>query len=194
MNLVFATQNPNKLKEVRLLLPTKFRLLSLEDIGCKEDIPETAATLEGNAMIKANYVYSNYGYPCFADDTGLLVDALDGEPGVHSARYAGDHKSAQDNIDKLLQRLQPHKNRHARFITVIALKNDTEMRLFKGEVAGHIIHEKRGHGGFGYDPVFVPEGFKETFAEMPTELKNEMSHRGLALQNLVTYLNTVESN
>lgn len=188
MNLVFATQNRNKLKEVRLLLPSKFKLLSLADIGCTEDIAETADTLEENALIKADFVYNKFGYPCFADDTGLLVEALNGAPGVHSARYAGEHKNAEDNIEKLLLKLRPHQNRRARFATVIALKMKEETKLFRGEVEGLITHEKRGAGGFGYDPVFQPDGYSGTFAEQPISVKNKISHRGRALNQLLEYL------
>lgn len=188
MELVFATHNRHKLEEVRLLIPEKINLLSLEDIGCHEDIPETASTLEGNARIKANFIYNNYGYPCFADDTGLMVDALNGAPGVHSARYAGDQKSAADNVDKLLSELKDYPKRSARFITVIALRMKGKTEFFKGVVEGHITEEKRGNKGFGYDPVFIPSGYTQSFAEMTIQTKNEISHRGLALAQLSEYL------
>ncbi|MEN8798557.1 MAG: non-canonical purine NTP diphosphatase [Flavobacteriaceae bacterium] len=188
MKLVFATHNPNKLKEVRLLLPGKFELLSLDDIGCLSDIPETAPTLEGNARLKAEYVMEHFGYPCFADDTGLLVEALNGEPGVLSARYAGEQKNSEDNIDKLLSELKGIDNRKARFVTVIALITNDKLYLFEGEVKGYIEHERKGSGGFGYDPVFRPEGYSETFAEMSTLLKNQISHRGHALEKLKAHL------
>lgn len=188
MKLVFATHNPNKLKEVRLLLPGKFELLSLDDIGCLSDIPETAPTLEGNARLKAEYVMEHFGYPCFADDTGLLVEALKGAPGVLSARYAGEQKNSEDNIDKLLSELKGIDNRKARFVTIIALITNDKLYLFEGEVKGYIEHERKGSGGFGYDPVFRPEGYSETFAEMSTLLKNQISHRGHALEKLKAHL------
>ena len=158
MDLVFATHNQHKLKEARLILPENYKLFSLSDIGCMEEIPETASTLEENAEIKANYVFEKYGYSCFADDSGLLVDALDGEPGVYSARFAGNHRSDKDNMDKLLALLSDTEDRKARFVTVIALQLKGNMQFFKGEVHGHITREKRGHGGFGYDPIFQPDG------------------------------------
>ncbi|MGI9546691.1 MAG: non-canonical purine NTP diphosphatase [Flavobacteriaceae bacterium] len=192
MKLVFATQNRNKLNEVRLLLPSKFQLLSLADIGCTEEILETADTLEENALIKADYIYSKFGYPCFADDTGLLVEALNGAPGVRSARYAGEHKNAADNMEKLLMKLRPHPNRRARFVTVIALKISEESKLFIGQVEGLITSEKRGAGGFGYDPIFQPDGYLNTFAEQPIRLKNEISHRGRALRQLTDYLSDLD--
>ncbi len=191
MKLVFATNNPNKLEEVRLLLPKKFALLSLKDIGCLQDIPETAPTLEGNAILKAEYVNEHFGYPIFADDTGLLVEALNGAPGVFSARYAGEHKNADDNMDKILSELKGTDNRKARFVTVIALKTKDELHLFKGEVRGYIEQERKGSGGFGYDPIFRPEGYSKTFAEMSTSSKNQISHRGLALRKLQAYLHAV---
>ncbi|MGB5238032.1 MAG: non-canonical purine NTP diphosphatase [Flavobacteriaceae bacterium] len=193
MKLVFATQNQNKIKEVRLLLPAKFELLSLKDIGCFEDIPETEPTLEGNAILKAQYVYDHYGYPGFADDTGLLVEALNGAPGVFSARYAGDQKNSEDNIDKILSKLKGIDNRKACFITVIALKTYNQLHLFKGEVKGNIEQQRRGNNGFGYDPIFRPEGYIETFAEMSVLLKNEISHRGRALKKLRAHLHGVKS-
>ena len=187
MKLVFATHNSNKLQEVRLLMPKKYQLLSMDDIGCTEDIPETGSTLKENALIKANYVFEHYGYPCFADDTGLLVDALNGAPGVYSARYAGDQKSAEDNIDKLLNELKSSINRDARFETVIALKMEDRTEIFTGVIKGEITREKRGEGGFGYDPVFRPDGYDLTFGEMTLEMKNQISHRALALDQLSNY-------
>lgn len=175
-----------------MLLPPNFELLSLKDIGCLEEIPETALTLEGNARIKAEYIYQNYNYPCFADDTGLLVEALNGEPGVHSARFAGAHKNADDNIDKLLATLEGNANRSASFVTVIALKTTDDIRLFRGEVHGQITGERLGNAGFGYDPVFRPEGFRATFAELSTSEKNAISHRGQAFEQLLAYLNQWE--
>ena len=188
MDLVFATHNEHKLKEARLILPKHYTLLSLSEIGCHEEIPETADTLEGNARLKANFVYEHYGFSCFADDTGLLVDALDGRPGVHSARFAGDHRSDIDNMDKLLELLSGTDQRKARFVTVIALNIDGQCQLFKGEVHGTITPEKRGNSGFGYDPVFQPLGHTQTFAEMPLSMKNSMSHRARALEKLSSFL------
>ena len=188
MKLVFATHNPHKFKEISRLMPQQYKLLSLDDIGCKEDIPETGATLEANALIKANYVFEQYGYPCFADDTGLLIDALNGEPGVLSARYAGDQKDSRDNIEKVLTKLKGHQNRKARFETVIALKLNTNTKIFKGEVKGVILSEIKGTEGFGYDHIFQPEAYQSTFAEMTLELKNKISHRARALKQLTDYL------
>lgn len=187
MQLVFATHNPNKIREVQILLPKNIELLSLEDIGCKEDIPETAPDLEGNAAQKADYVTKKYGYPCFADDTGLLVDALNGAPGVYSARYAGEQKSAEDNMNKLLEQLQHHTDRSAHFKTVIALNINNQQHFFKGIVHGKITTEKRGEKGFGYDPIFTPQGYDKTFAELPISVKNEISHRGLAIKQLLAF-------
>ena len=188
MELVFATHNVHKFKEVSLLMPEQYKLLSLDDIGCNEDIPETGSTLEANALLKANHVFKKYGYPCFADDTGLLVDALNGQPGVLSARYAGDQKNSLENIEKVLTNLKGHANKKARFETVIALKMNTYTKIFKGKVSGKIISENRGTAGFGYDPIFQPDAYELTFAEMPLELKNKISHRAMALNLLTTYL------
>ena len=187
MQLVFATHNPNKLKEVQILFPKEIQLLSLKDIGCMDEIPETANDLEGNATIKANFVTDNYGYPCFADDTGLLVDALDGAPGVYSARYAGEQKNADDNMDKLLLQLHKHPNRSAHFKTVIALNLNHEQLLFKGIVQGEITTEKKGEKGFGYDPIFRPNGYNKTFAELPISVKNTISHRAKAIEQLLAF-------
>ncbi len=187
MQLVFATNNRNKLQEVQKLFPPEITLLSLEDIGCHEDIAETATTLEGNAIIKANFVTENYGYPCFADDTGLLVDALDGAPGVHSARYAGDQKNTEDNIDKLLDQLKGVSNRSAHFKTVIALNVDQKQYLFQGVVTGAIGTERKGDKGFGYDPVFIPKGYHQSFAQLPLSTKNQISHRAKATQQLLAF-------
>lgn len=191
MKLVFATHNPNKLEEVRQLLPNNIILLSLADIGLTEEIHETGKTLEENACIKADYVTKNYGYPCFADDTGLLVHTLNGAPGVFSARYAGEQKSSDDNMDKLLAELKNKKDRSARFKTVIVLNLKNERKIFEGVVEGAIIHEKRGKKGFGYDPVFIPDTYNETFAELPLSTKNKIGHRGKAIKELIGYLNTV---
>lgn len=188
MELVFATHNANKLREVALLLPGNYQLLSLDSVGCTEEIPETAQTIEGNAILKANYVNEKYQKVCFADDTGLMVDALEGEPGVFSARYAGEHKSADDNIDKLLQELSGVKNRSAMFLTVIALKSNDGLHLFKGIVKGKITEAKTGKAGFGYDPVFLPDGHHKTFAQMNTSEKNTISHRGRAMAKLIQFL------
>tara|TARA_R110000868_G_scaffold175564_1_gene412664 strand:- start:21057 stop:21638 length:582 start_codon:yes stop_codon:yes gene_type:complete len=189
MKLVFATHNQHKVNEVQSLLPNNITILSLNDIGCFEEIPETAATLEGNATLKADFVTANYGYDCFADDTGLLVDALNGAPGVLSARYAGEQKSAAANMTKLLDALKDKNNRTARFKTCIALNIQTQKLVFNGEVEGEITMEKHGTEGFGYDPIFKPTNFTETFAELPMDIKNEISHRGKAVKELITYLN-----
>ena len=188
MKLVFATHNKNKLIEVKALLPHYIELLSLDDIGCTEEIPETADTIEGNAILKAEHVRHRYGYDCFADDTGLEVDALGGEPGVFSARYAGEGKNDQANLTKLLDKLEGKKNRKAQFKTAIALNLNDNQNLFTGICKGEIIAEKRGDQGFGYDPVFVPQGFTKTFAEMSLNEKSEISHRGIAFKELITYL------
>jgi len=188
LSLVFASNNPNKIKEIQLLLPKEITILSLEDIGCLEDIPETSATIEGNAIQKANYVTEKYGYSCFADDTGLEVEALNGEPGVYSARYAGDQRNADDNMSKLLHNLVDEENRNAQFKTVICLNLNGNQHLFEGIIKGEIIREKRGSEGFGYDPIFIPNGFNKTFAEMPIDKKSKISHRGLAVEKLVEFL------
>ncbi|MFW5821829.1 MAG: non-canonical purine NTP diphosphatase [Tangfeifania sp.] len=189
--LVFATNNPNKLKELQALLGDKYQLLGLKDIGCFEEIPEEQPTLEGNARQKAFYVYENYGHSCFADDTGLEVEALNGEPGVYSARYAGEKKDAGANMDKLLHEMAKINNRKARFRTVISLVINGKEKQFEGIAEGIITREKRGNAGFGYDPVFLPEGFDKTFAEMDLQDKNKISHRGRAVQKLVKYLQTI---
>lgn len=191
VELVFATNNQHKLKEVQALLGNHFRLLSLTDIGFDEEIPEDFDTLQDNALQKARYINSRLGYNCFADDTGLEVDALNGEPGVYSARYAGEAKNPHDNIVKLLQNLSGVKNRRAQFRTVIALILDGNEYLFEGKVNGEIIDKGRGSDGFGYDPIFLPEGYSQTFAEMPLELKNQISHRGRAVAKLVDFLKSI---
>jgi XTP/dITP diphosphohydrolase len=188
MKLVFASANTNKIEEIRQMFPQHIELLSLEDIGCFEDIPETADTIEGNAILKADYVTRKFGMDCFADDTGLEVTALHGEPGVYSARYAGEHRSADDNIAKLLNALTAQTDRSAQFKTVIALNMNGSQTLFTGIVTGNITLDKNGEGGFGYDPVFVPDGFTETFAQLPMEQKAAISHRGAAIRKLVDYL------
>lgn len=188
MTIVFATNNPHKLEEIRSILGPAVAVLSLEDIGCREDIAETGETLEENALIKALYVREHYGYDCFADDTGLEVRALGGEPGIFSARYAGEGHDSGANMDKLLAKLQDTTDRRARFRTVIALVRGQERRFFEGTVEGTITRERRGTGGFGYDPVFVPEGYAGTFAELGSEVKNTISHRAKAVQKLARYL------
>ncbi len=188
MQLVFASNNKNKIKEIQLLVPQSIKVLSLEDIGCFEEIPETADTIEGNAIQKANYVTEKYGCNCFADDTGLEVEALNGEPGVYSARYAGEQKDATDNMDKLLNNLKGISNRNAQFKTVIALNLNGNQSLFTGIINGKIIEEKIGSNGFGYDPIFVADGYSQTFAELTIEEKSVISHRGLAVKQLVNFL------
>lgn len=189
MQLVFASNNKNKIKEIQLLVPSNITILSLEDIGCDVDIPETANTIEGNAILKANYVTKNYGYPCFADDSGLEVDVLNGAPGVYSARYAGEERDDNKNIDKLLFELSEKANRKANFKTVIALNLNGEQHLFKGIIDGEIIHERKGTNGFGYDPIFIADGYEITFAEMSIEEKSTISHRGKAVKQLISFLN-----
>lgn len=188
MKLVFASNNKNKIQEIQALVPNTIQIVSLEDIGCFEDIPETADTIEGNAILKANYVTSNYGYDCFADDTGLEVEALNGAPGVYSARYAGEQKDANDNMDKLLSELKDKSNRKANFKTVIALNLNGKQNLFTGIINGKIIEEKIGTNGFGYDPIFVADGYEKTFAELTMEEKSTISHRGIAVKELILFL------
>ncbi len=188
MELIFATHNKNKLIEVQALMPKHIKLLSLDDIGCREEIPETAQTIEGNAALKAAYVKAHYGYDCFADDTGLQVEAIAGAPGVHSARYAGEPCNDEANIRKLLHHMEEKENRNARFITVIALNLEESENFFTGICKGSITKEKRGEKGFGYDPVFKPEGQNLTFAEMDLKQKSALSHRGQALRALISYL------
>ncbi len=190
MKLVFATNNAHKLDEIRAILGNKIEILSLNDINCHDEIPETADTLEGNALQKAMYIKEHYGYDCFADDTGLEVSALGGAPGVHTARYAEntDHDS-EANMNKLLRELEGKNDRSAQFRTVIALLLNGEQHLFEGIVKGDILTEKRGSEGFGYDPVFSPEQYSESFAELGAEVKNKISHRARAVAKLVEYLN-----
>jgi XTP/dITP diphosphohydrolase len=188
MQLVFASNNRNKIKEIQSMLPESIKILSLEDIGCHEDIPETANTIEGNAVLKANYVTQKYGYDCFADDTGLEVEILDGEPGVFSARYAGEQRNDNDNMDKLLAKLEDKKNRNAQFKTVICLNINGEQHLFTGIAKGKIIKEKLGNQGFGYDPIFQPEGYQHTFAQISLEEKASISHRGIATRQLLEFI------
>ena len=188
MKLVFATNNRHKLDEVRAIVGDRVEVLSLNDIECHDEIPETADTLQGNALIKARYIYDKYGLNCFADDTGLEVEALGGEPGVYSARYAGEECSSEANMQKLLHNLTGKSNRNAQFRTVIALIINGEEKLFNGIVKGSITEEKRGDSGFGYDPIFIPEGFSESFAQMSSEQKNSISHRYRATLELSNYL------
>ena len=187
--LVFASNNAHKLSEIRAILGDRIEIISLSDLQCHEEIPETADTLEGNALIKARYVWEHYGLYCFADDTGLEVEALDGAPGVYSARFAGEHASFEDNVSLLLERLSGvAAPRRARFRTVIALIDEYGTHLFEGSVDGEITLERSGNHGFGYDPIFRPEGREETFAQLTEQEKNSMSHRGRAVQQLVRYL------
>ncbi len=188
MNLVFVTNNRHKLEEIQAILGGHFKLLSLTDIECYEEIPQEESTLEGNAHQKAFYVFDRYGYPCFADDTGLEIEALNQKPGVYSARYAGKEKDANANMDKVLSKLSKINNRKARFRTVISLVINGMETQFEGIVEGEILTEKKGNSGFGYDPIFRPLGFNQTFAEMSLTDKNKISHRGRAVEKLVSYL------
>ena len=191
MKLVFATNNLHKLKEVQEMLSNSIEVLSLKDIGCFEDIEETEITLEGNAKLKADYITKKYGFDCFADDTGLEVVALDGKPGVYSARYAGAHGNAEKNMEKLLFELQNKSSRKAKFRTIIALNLSNKQYLFEGICNGEILNEKTGVKGFGYDPIFKPSNASCSFAEMNSEEKNIISHRGIAIQKLVQFLNSL---
>lgn len=188
MRLVFATNNQNKVKELKALMPETIEILTLSDIGCLEDIEETEDTLEGNAKLKANHITKNYGYNCFADDTGLEVEALNGAPGVYSARYAGENVTYEDNVQKMLHEMEGKQNRQAQFRTSIALNLEGKQYLFDGVCKGKITNTKHGTDGFGYDPIFRPSGFKQTFAEMSLDQKGKISHRGLAVQKLITFL------
>lgn len=188
MKLIFATNNKHKLEEIRKITDGKIEILSLADIHCHEDIPETGTTLEENALLKAQFVKDKFGFDCFADDTGLEVDALGGAPGVYSSRFAGEQCSPQNNMEKLLNVLQGTENREARFRTVIALLFNGGKYFFEGEIAGRIIKEKRGTEGFGYDPIFMPHGYPQTFAELGDDIKNDISHRAIATQKLVEFL------
>ena len=191
MKLVFATNNLHKLKEVQEMLSNSIEVLSLKDIGCFEDIEETESTLEGNAKLKADYITKKYGFDCFADDTGLEIEALDGDPGVYSARYAGEHGNAEKNMEKLLIELQNKSNRKGKFRTIIALNLTNKQYLFEGICDGEILNEKTGVKGFGYDPIFKPSNASCSFAEMNSEEKNIISHRGIAIQELVQFLNSL---
>jgi XTP/dITP diphosphohydrolase len=188
MKIVFATNNLNKLLEVRKMLPSSIQLLSLSDIDCFDEIDETETTLEGNAALKANYITEKFGYNCFADDTGLEVESLNGEPGVYSARYADKQNDSEKNMQKLLTELGNASNRKAQFRTAVALNIDGQQFLFEGICKGTILREKQGKKGFGYDPVFMPNGFNNSFAEMTSKEKNTISHRGIAIQQLVSFL------
>ena len=188
MKLVFATNNLNKLKEVQEMLPNSIELLSLKDINCNEEVDETENTLQGNAKLKADYITKNYGYNCFADDTGLEVASLDGKPGVFSARFAGEPRSAERNMQKLLDELIDKPNRNAQFRTAICLNLNDEQFLFEGICTGTILSKKQGEKGFGYDPIFQPTKYNESFATMSPSEKNKISHRGIAVQKLVDFL------
>ena len=191
MKLVFATNNLHKLKEIQEMLSNSIEVLSLKDIGCFEDIEETESTLEGNAKLKADYITKKYGFDCFADDTGLEVEALNGDPGVYSAIYAGEHGNAEKNMEKLLIELKNKSNRKAKFKTIIALNLTNKQYLFEGICEGEILNEKTGVKGFGYDPIFKPSSASCSFAEMNSEEKNIISHRGIAIQKLVKFLNSL---
>lgn len=191
MKLVLASNNKNKITEIQQQVGAQFEIVSLEDIGCFVDIPETAETIEGNAILKANYVTENFGLPCFADDTGLEIESLNNQPGVYSARYAGEQKNAEDNMNLVLQKLANETNRNAQFKTIIALNINDQQHLFEGIVKGEITNEKSGNQGFGYDPIFQPQGLSITFAEMSLEQKSEISHRGIAVQKLIKFLSNL---
>lgn len=191
LQLVFATNNRHKLEEVAAKIDGKIQLLTLEDIGCLEDIEETGSTFKENASLKSRYVYNNYQLNCFGDDSGLIVDALNGEPGIYSARYAGEHGNHPANIIKVLDKLNGVANRKARFISVISLIWNGDERFFEGTVEGTIRHNTTGNGGFGYDPIFQPDGYDITFAEMSLEDKNKISHRARAMEKLISFLNSI---
>lgn len=185
---IFATNNLHKLEEVQQMLNNQFTLVSLKDMGCVEDIPENEPTIEGNALFKARYIYQKYGKDCFADDSGLEVEVLNNAPGVRSARYAGESKDSQENMNLLLENLKGKKNRKARFRTVIACVIDGQEFVFEGIINGEIKEQGFGKNGFGYDPIFCPEGYDQTFAELPSEVKNQISHRALAVQKFLLFL------
>lgn len=193
MKIIFASNNKNKVQEIQNQVPKSIQIVTLEEIGCTEDIAETGKTLEENAIIKANYVTEKYGLPCFADDTGLEIDALNGEPGVYSARYAGEDKNADKNMDLVLQKLGTSTNRKSQFKTVIALNINNQQHLFTGIVEGDIRNKKTGTNGFGYDPIFEPENLGKTFAEMTIDEKNKLSHRGRAVEKLVEFLGKLQN-
>ena len=191
MKLFFSSNNANKIKEIQQLIPASIEIVSLQDIGCTEDIPETADTIEGNAILKANYVTQKYGLNCFADDSGLEVEALNGAPGVYSARYAGEPKNDENNMDKLILALKNEVNKKANFKTVICLNINGEQLLFTGIINGTITDTKTGENGFGYDPIFIADGLTKTFAELTMQEKSTISHRGIAVKQLVALLNTM---
>ena len=193
MKLVFATNNLNKLSEVQKMLPNSIELLSLKDINCFDEIDETETTLEGNAKLKANYITQKFGYNCFADDTGLEVESLDGKPGVYSARFAGEPVNSENNMQKLLSELKNKENRKAQFRTAICLNIDDKQYLFEGICKGEILTKKEGEKGFGYDPIFKPQGYDISFAEMSSTAKNKISHRGIAIKKLVEFLKYYKS-
>jgi XTP/dITP diphosphohydrolase len=188
MKLVFATNNLNKLKEVQEMLSNTVEIVSLKDINCFDEVDETETTLEGNAKLKADYITQKFGYNCFADDTGLEVESLDGKPGVYSARYAGEPVNSENNMQKLLTELKGKENRKAQFRTAVCLNLNGEQYVFEGTCKGEILKEKQGIEGFGYDPLFKPAGFSESFANMNSEDKNKISHRGIAMQQLIDFL------
>lgn len=194
MRLCFATNNKHKIEEVAFAIKNKISILSLADIGCFEELPETRDTLAGNSLQKAEYVFQHFNVPCFADDTGLEVEALNNAPGVYSARYAGPQRNSDKNIDLLLKNLQGTPNRKAQFRTIITLIGLEKIYTFEGVVKGNISHQRKGSGGFGYDPVFIPEGFQKSFAEMSIEEKNTMSHRGIAIQKLIYFLSNLPTS
>ena len=191
MRICFATNNKNKLLEIKNKLGKAYDIISLSDLGHSEDLEETQETLEGNSLQKARFINKKYNANCFADDTGLLVDALNGEPGVYSAMYAGEQRSSEDNMNLLLQKLDGKENRRAKFVTIISLILNGEEHQFRGEASGTIAHQKSGSKGFGYDPIFIPDGWQKTFAELDLEEKNKISHRGKAVARLVEYLKTL---
>lgn len=193
IKILFATNNKNKIKEVQKLLPTNIELIGLKDIGCEDDIPETQHTIKGNSIQKVNYINSKYNLDCFADDTGLEISALNGDPGVLSARYAGSERNSKKNIEKVLKNLNNIKNRNARFKTVIALSYKGEILTFEGVCEGVISDEIQGDGGFGYDPIFKPKGINKTFAELSFDEKNKISHRAIAIKKLIGYFNKLKS-
>jgi XTP/dITP diphosphohydrolase len=188
INLIFATSNQNKVLEIQKILPKKFNIKSLKDLNYFEDVPENETTIEGNAVFKAKYIYKKFNINVFADDTGLEVEALNGEPGVHSARYAGKTRNSEKNIKKLLKNLKNIKNRNARFKTVIALIIDNKLHIFSGIVEGYILDSPKGNNGFGYDPIFCPNGFDKSFAELTLKEKNLISHRSLAMKKLIDFI------
>lgn len=189
--IVFATNNEHKLEEVKNIFCDKLKILSLNDINCHEDIPETGTTIEENALLKARYIKEKYGYDCFADDTGLEIKSLNNEPGVYSARYAGEEHDSEKNLQKVLKNLEGKSDRSACFRTCIALITENKEYLFEGKIQGCIITEKKGESGFGYDPVFVPDGYTKTFAELGNDIKNKISHRALAVKKLINFLQSI---